>query len=291
MISDGFIAEVRAQTDIVTLVSNYTELKKVGKDYKGLCLFHKEKTPSMSVSPEKQLFKCFGCGAGGDAVEFMKRIERKNFPEAIYSLALRIGLIEAEISDHKGTVYVLKLQQDKYYIGFTQNFDKRIAAHQSGNGALWTKKYPMIELLEYFQDVPFDLENEITQKYMSQYGWRNVRGGNYIFKHIHYEQTPEALHRKKKDGAYLLLLADGKYYVGFSQDMEADIHRQFQGKGLAWTKNHPPQRVIQKVKTLNVETAMQLTLQAMKDYGWENVRGYRWTAELIQRPKELDLSE
>jgi len=291
MIPEEFITEVRTQADIVALISSYAELKKAGKDYKGLCLFHQEKTPSMTVSPEKQIFKCFGCGAGGDAVEFMKRIERKNFPEAIYSLALRIGLIEAEISDTRGTVYALKLQQDKYYIGFSQNFDKRIQAHQSGNGAVWTKKYPMIEVLEYFEDVPFDMENEITQKYMSQYGWRNVRGGNYIFRNLDYKETPEALHRKKKDGAYLLLLAEGKYYVGFNQDMEADIQRQFQNKGLAWTKKYPAQRVIQKVKTLNIETAMQLTLQAMKDYGWENVRGYRWTADVIQKPKELDSPE
>ena len=133
----------------------------------------------------------------------------------------------------------------------------------------------MIEVLEHFDDVPFDMENEITQKYMSRYGWQNVRGGKYIFKHLQYHQTPEALQRKKKDGAYLLLLAENKYYVGFSQDMEADIQRQFQRKGIEWTKKYPPKRIIQKVKTLNIETAMQLTLQAMKDYGWENVRGSR----------------
>lgn len=288
MIPDEFIAEVLDQTDIVALVNSYTELKKVGKDYKSLCLFHKETRPSMTVSPEKQIFKCFGCGAGGNAIEFMKRIERKNFPEAVYSLALRIGLIEAEVSDIRGTVYVLKLLQDKYYVGFTQNLDKRIEAHRGGNGAVWTKKYPMVEVMEYFEDVVFDMENEITQKYMGQYGWQNVRGGHYIFKNLHYDQTPDALHRKKRDGVYVMLLAEGKYYVAFSQDMEADIQRQFNGNGIMWTKRYRPQRVIQKVKTLNAETAMQLTLQAMKDYGWQNVRGYRWTADVIQKPKELD---
>lgn len=87
---------------------------------------------------------------------------------------------------------MLRLQENKYYIGFTGNFEKRLEAYQRRNGAIWTKTYPMLEVLEIFRDVPFYLENEITQKYMSQYGWQNVRGGNYIFRALKYKETPQA---------------------------------------------------------------------------------------------------
>ena len=92
MFSDDIISRVRDSVDIVDLVSGYVSLKKTGKNHTGLCPFHSEKTPSFSVNPDKQIFHCFGCGAGGDAFKFLELQEGLNFPEAVRKLADRAGI-------------------------------------------------------------------------------------------------------------------------------------------------------------------------------------------------------
>lgn len=89
---DHFIQQVRGSTDIVGLVSGYVNLKKQGANYSGLCPFHSEKTPSFKVNPNLQIFKCFGCGQGGDAFRFLELMEGLSFPEAIRQLAERQGI-------------------------------------------------------------------------------------------------------------------------------------------------------------------------------------------------------
>lgn len=86
------INEVKSRTDIVALVSNYVSLKKAGRNYKGVCPFHTEKTPSFMVSPERQIYKCFGCNEGGDALSFYQKIEGVDFGEAFRTLALKAGV-------------------------------------------------------------------------------------------------------------------------------------------------------------------------------------------------------
>lgn len=86
------IEEVRRKTDIVQLISEAVTLKKAGRNYKGLCPFHEEKTPSFMVSPERQMFKCFGCGVGGDIYKFVMERERLEFGEALRLLADRAGV-------------------------------------------------------------------------------------------------------------------------------------------------------------------------------------------------------
>jgi DNA primase catalytic core len=82
------IEAVRERTDLVKLVSQYLTLKKAGHDsLVGVCPFHTEKTPSFSVSPSKQVYYCFGCGAGGDAVRFLREVEHLDFRETIERLA------------------------------------------------------------------------------------------------------------------------------------------------------------------------------------------------------------
>jgi DNA primase len=84
-------------TDIVDLVSGYVRLKRSGRNFKGLCPFHEEKTPSFIVSPDRQTYKCFGCGEGGNAFLFLQALERLTFPEAVRELAERAGIrIETE---------------------------------------------------------------------------------------------------------------------------------------------------------------------------------------------------
>ena len=90
--SDDTIAEVRAASDIVDVVSGYVRLKKKGSNFFGLCPFHQEKTPSFSVNPELGIFKCFGCGAGGDVFRFVREVEGMSFPEAVRTLAEKEGI-------------------------------------------------------------------------------------------------------------------------------------------------------------------------------------------------------
>jgi DNA primase len=91
-ISDKSIKEVLLRADIISVVGNYVSLKSVGKNYVALCPFHKEKTPSFTISPQKQLFHCFGCKAGGTVVDFVMKIENFSFPEAIEHLAKMFGI-------------------------------------------------------------------------------------------------------------------------------------------------------------------------------------------------------
>ena len=92
MFSDDIINRVRDSVDIVDFISGYVALKKTGKNHTGLCPFHAEKTPSFSVNPDKQIFHCFGCGAGGDVFKFVELQEGLNFPEAVRKFAERSGI-------------------------------------------------------------------------------------------------------------------------------------------------------------------------------------------------------
>ena len=90
--SDELIEEIRSNNDIVDIISQYVVLKRSGRSYFGLCPFHKEKSPSFSVSPDKQIFHCFGCGAGGNVFHFVSKIENINFIESVQTLADRAGI-------------------------------------------------------------------------------------------------------------------------------------------------------------------------------------------------------
>lgn len=84
--------QVRARADIVEVVSEFVALRPAGRSYKGLCPFHQERTPSFTVSPERQLFYCFGCGAGGNVFTFLMKIQGLRFPEAVLRVAERVGM-------------------------------------------------------------------------------------------------------------------------------------------------------------------------------------------------------
>jgi DNA primase len=87
-----FVEQLKSSVDIVTVIGEYVRLKKVGTRYTGLCPFHNEKTPSFSVNPQHQFFKCFGCGEGGDLIGFVMKYESLSFYEAIKSLSERFGI-------------------------------------------------------------------------------------------------------------------------------------------------------------------------------------------------------
>ncbi len=94
------VDQIRQKTDIVGLISQHVSLKKAGRNFKGLCPFHDEKTPSFMVSPERQIFKCFGCSRGGDVFGFMMEREGMEFGEALRTLATKAGI---ELKRYKPT--------------------------------------------------------------------------------------------------------------------------------------------------------------------------------------------
>ena len=97
-ISEQTIEKVRSGSDIIEVVQGYARIKQRGRNFFGLCPFHNEKTPSFSVNPDKQIFKCFGCGIGGGVINFIMEIEKLDFKDAVIFLAEHSG-IEIELSE------------------------------------------------------------------------------------------------------------------------------------------------------------------------------------------------
>ena len=98
--SDEILNEVRENSDIVEVISQYVHLKRSGRNYFGLCPFHNEKSPSFSVSPDKQIFHCFGCGVGGNVITFVSQIEGLNFVETVQMLAERANIQLPTLQDN-----------------------------------------------------------------------------------------------------------------------------------------------------------------------------------------------
>lgn len=113
MYSSDVINEILSENDIVDYVSQYVRLKKSGRDYSGLCPFHKEKSPSFHVSGEKQLFHCFGCGVSGNLIQFVMKSEGLDFVEALKLLADRAGVVLPEENDKAD--YALHEKKKKIY--------------------------------------------------------------------------------------------------------------------------------------------------------------------------------
>ena len=121
--SDEILEEIKQSNDIVEVISQYVHLKRSGRNYFGLCPFHNEKTPSFSVSPDKQIFHCFGCGVGGNVISFISKIEGIGFKEAIESLAEKANItlpttmnnIDSKKEELKAKVYKVNSFAAEYY--------------------------------------------------------------------------------------------------------------------------------------------------------------------------------
>lgn len=129
LVNSEIIAEVRQRTNLYEIISEHVVLKRAGKDYKGLCPFHKEKTPSFHVSVEKGIYKCFGCGEGGDAFSFLQKVRGQDFLEVIRELAHKYGikLVESESDqkeyDRRSLLALLCQQASEYFIKLFQHSD------------------------------------------------------------------------------------------------------------------------------------------------------------------------
>src|ERR1043166_616252 len=101
LFSPATLDQVRAASDIVEVISSYLPLKRAGANFVSLCPFHREKTPSFNVNPQRQIFHCFGCGKGGDVFTFVQEYESVTFPEAVQRLAER-ARIPIELTQDPG---------------------------------------------------------------------------------------------------------------------------------------------------------------------------------------------
>lgn len=127
------VEEIKRKIDIVELIGEYVELKKSGRNYKGLCPFHAEKTPSFMVSQELQIFKCFGCGVGGDVFRFLMDVEKIEFPQALKILADRAGVKLQPIRGFAG--YEEKEELYKVNVLVAEFYHYLLVNHQLGEPA------------------------------------------------------------------------------------------------------------------------------------------------------------
>ena len=127
------IEEVKSKTDIVSLLSEYLELKKAGRNYKTNCPFHGEKTPSFMISPELQMYKCFGCGKSGDAFTFLEEHEGMEFGEALKYLADKAGVKLISFKPEASSEREKIIEINKNTLNF---YDYVLNSHPSGKKIL-----------------------------------------------------------------------------------------------------------------------------------------------------------
>ena len=131
--SEEIIEQVRQNNDVVDVISQYVHLTRKGRNYFGLCPFHNEKSPSFSVSPDRQIFHCFGCGVGGNVYSFLMKIEGIGFKEAVEQLA------------EKANIQLPTIENEKMYLEIGQGSDGDYNGGDSkkycseDNGKTWTE--------------------------------------------------------------------------------------------------------------------------------------------------------
>ncbi len=130
------IDEIKRRIDIIDLVSSYVTIKKAGANFKAICPFHQEKTPSMMVSPEKQIFKCFGCNEGGDIFSFVMKMENMEFSEALKILADRTGVKLTPPKPHEKAQINRKSRLFHLNSMVAKAFHKLLIDHPAGKVAL-----------------------------------------------------------------------------------------------------------------------------------------------------------
>ena len=214
MIEQASIESLKSTIDIVDVIGNYIELKKAGANYKANCPFHGEKTPSFVVSPSKQIFHCFGCGAGGDAIKFVMQSEHISYPEAIeklasmYNFSLRYTKGSSDYSDAKR---VLEILQKWYRYNLTHNPDAQ----------------------KYLQD------RSIAQHSIEEFGIGFVPDGKSVMDYLQSQHIPLP---QAVEAGVVAKGEDGRYYARLNQRITFPIYSpsgSIVGFGGRTTANHP----------------------------------------------------
>ncbi len=214
MIEQSSIERLKTSIDIVDVISNYLELKKSGANYKANCPFHGEKTPSFVVSPQKQIFHCFGCGIGGDAIKFVMEIEKLNYPDAIEKLASQYNiplLYTKGKSGYNDEKRVLELLEQWYKKNLTQN--------QSAMNYLLNRK--------------------IEQKSIERFEIGYVGSGSSVIAFLKQSQIPLP---KAVDAGIIALGERGDYYARLTERIIFPIYNangSIVGFGGRTLGNHP----------------------------------------------------
>lgn len=173
---DELVEEVRSRNDIVDIVGNYVRLQKKGASYFGLCPFHNEKSPSFSVSPQKQMYYCFGCGAGGNVFTFLMNYENDTFPEAIKTLADRAGINLPEIeyseemkkeADKKALLLEINKEAARYFY-----YQLRSPQGQIGHQYLTKRELSEETMKQFGLGYSNKYSNDLVQ-YLKQKGYRD----------------------------------------------------------------------------------------------------------------------
>jgi len=279
-ISDELREQVLQETVIVQLISEQLELKMSKGYWWGRCPFHNEDGQTMFVSPGKQYFKCNRCGESGNAIMFIMKKNQLSFPDAVRFLEAR----RAKITH--GTVYVMLLADDHYFVGYTEDLDTRIRAHFCGAMDVACDFHDPVKIIEKHEDVPPATEKEIAQLYRNLHGARRVHCGGLDARQKENDPIPEMV-TNSNAGGFLLQLEHDKYFVGYGNDLQKAMRAQYNGRGCEWTRLHRPVKILRTLRSPLPETEKEMTLQAMRDFGWENVRGYRWLDVEIKKPVML----
>ncbi|HUX40944.1 MAG TPA: DNA primase [Rectinemataceae bacterium] len=137
-IPDSLVESIKEKTDIIAVIGEHVRLTRAGKEYKGLCPFHNEKTPSFYVVPDKGIFYCFGCGKGGDAAKFLMEFEKSSWPEAMRDLAHRVGIeivgtedyIPPEQERNRQSLFELYDRLSKTFAWFLESHPSAAAARE-----------------------------------------------------------------------------------------------------------------------------------------------------------------
>lgn len=196
MFPDAWMNELLAKSDIVSVIGEYTSLKPKGQRLWGLCPFHGEKTPSFSVTPDKQLYYCFGCHAGGNVIHFVMETERLTFPEAVKLLAQRAGMDLPEQTDDKRLqqeralkerIYAANKEAARFYFAqLASQAGKQARAYlaQRGLDAATVKRFGLgyapqgwQNLLDHLTAKGFTRE-ELVQGGLAQ---RGIKGENHVY--------------------------------------------------------------------------------------------------------------
>src|SRR5581483_301518 len=141
MIPNETIEQIAAANDIVDVIGAYFPLKRAGTVYKALCPFHQEKSPSFTVNPQRQIFKCFGCGAGGSVFKFVQQYESVDFPTAVKKLADRAGIriVEEQLSAEDDKRLKMRKRLLALHADAAEFFHKNLLA--KGGGAQRARDY------------------------------------------------------------------------------------------------------------------------------------------------------
>ena len=283
MIKAESIENLKSIIDIVDVIGNYVQLKKQGSNYAALCPFHSEKTPSFVVSPSKQIFHCFGCGASGDAIKFIMDIEKLTYPEAIEKLANMYNFkleytssnnfVHIDLLEKVNSFYISNLYKNKEALNYLKErglFDSTIEKFQLGyapgsfeqiqffkNANLNNKDLIELGVLNESGEYPRLIER-ITFPIFSQSGKIIAFGGrtisNHPAKYINFTNTKIFNKSKTFYGLNFarehilrskkIIIVEG--YMDVIMLHQAGIENATATLGTALTKEHLP--ILQKLK-------------------------------------------